>query len=104
MRVLRKVEQGETQRNRDAGATSISRRLKKLCGDSEWFRDTEKDKKLRSSEPQDRQRKRMTKKQEERRIESLYFVPLTKEGELRKRLIEAEQDAPFKIKFKYCED
>ena len=39
MRVLRKVEEGTTTRNREGYATKSHRRFKKLCGKTEWFLD-----------------------------------------------------------------
>ena len=37
-RVLGKVSRGETERNRKGAATLMSRRFKKLIGNTEWFR------------------------------------------------------------------
>ena len=41
MKILRKVEDGETDRHRAGYKTSRHRRYKRLCGISEWYEDRE---------------------------------------------------------------
>ena len=43
MRVLKRVEEGETSGNREGYATKLHRRFKKLCVKTQWFEDLSED-------------------------------------------------------------
>ena len=102
-RILTKVRLGETLRNRGAKSTEIQRRYKKLCGNTGWFRDELETGECTESEDTSQRQKRWRKAQNQRRVESVMFIPLTKGSELKQRLNEMECNIPFKSKFKYQE-
>ena len=99
MRVLGRVRDGETRRNRLATCTELARRVKKLCGETSWFRDEQDE--LEHSESQESQRSRRRQVRDNRRVESILFIPLTQESTLKKKLTELERNSTFRSKFKY---
>ena len=106
MRLLARVESGGVTRNRKGSQTRVKRRYNKLVGKSDWFRqEEEKDDHL---ELGDRVWPRVRQPEEDKgpqvRVESVFFVPHTPEGQLRKQFMEVERRMQSKRgKIKYVE-
>merc|ERR1711954_257905 len=81
--------------------TELARRIKKLCGETSWFREEHDE--LQQSESQESQRHRRPQVRDIRREESILFIPLTQDSTLKKKLTELERNSTFRSKFKYVE-
>ena len=88
MKVLSKVQKGETRRNRLAKCSEMSRRYKRLCGQTNWYREETDENEVSETPMYRRQAKRKTR--DTRRIESIIFIPLTRNGKLKAKLTEQE--------------
>ena len=98
MRVLRKAQNGETKRNRVGAMMSMSRRYKKLCGQTDWYRDPMEEMET-SCDPV--QMKQLNwQKRDSRRIESVLFVPLTSNSTLMKTPNEQESISMYRSIFR----
>ena len=98
------LRRGNTQRNRKGKDTLGRRRFKKLVGKQAWFQPDGKDEEepeidyhLRDGEP------RRYRKYENKLVESVFFIPYTDEGSLKKKLNDMERNTHYQRKIKYVE-
>ena len=97
-RILKLVEKGNTERNRQGASTRTSRRWKKLMGPSTWFK--RKATTYGDGAPSSKRRKRRS---EETTPEAVMFIPTTPEGRLKRDLQEMEKGLGFRTTVKYVE-
>ena len=92
-------------RNRSGSATLMSRRHKRLCGKSTWFQGKT------NNEPRDETKKTEEKPKPKKGaaqkgkvvIESVWFIPYTKNSALKERLTKVEERLNFPQRMKYVE-
>ena len=86
MRILDKVEKGETTRNRKGDVTLMSRRFKRILGIQEWYkvdRDREDAEEIREPLRYGQRGRKSVMTKSDRYVESVIFVPHTPNGELK---------------------
>ena len=107
MKLLKRVEEGETKRNRMGKETQLSRRFKKLLGNQYWYRVEDKEQEM--DELEGTLGRRMTlgpkakSRTEPKYVESVVFISHTPQTELKGRLTRVEQSLGFKTRFNYIE-
>ena len=92
-------------RNRSGKSTAMGRRWKKLVGQTKWF-ENQKDKPEEGRQENCQSRNRDEKRKvgrDDRQTESVYFIPYTPGGRLRKELTEMERRLDYSKKVKYVE-
>ena len=93
--------------NRSGASSMWSRRAKKkLVGAKNWFQDKVRVKENASSQPKIKYGRKKQQGEESRtdqKYESVWFVPQTPEGALKKKLQELEESLGFRGKVKYIE-
>ena len=105
MRVLKQVEQGTTMRNRNGASTYVTRRFKRTVGKTTWFRPGAKEvhEEVEIEVDYGSRSTRRRRKDNQRYIEAVTFVPYTPEGRLRQELMKMEEGLGFRTRRKYVE-
>ena len=104
-KVLEMVSTGKTERNRNKITSLMSRRAKRLTGSFSWFQDKQQDEKTEQTGPVTGRRVRQNKEDQawKREYETVMFIPITKVGELGKRLNMVEDHLRNTTRVKYVE-
>ena len=84
MRVIRKVQEGSTSRNREGYTTRMNRRFKKLCGKRDWYRMEEEEDDEVQGCTQYRRATLSARELKKRRIETVAFIPYTEDSQFKK--------------------
>ena len=97
-RTLKKVQQGQTTRNRKGQATLANRRFKKLLGEKEWYR-VEDEEETETMPPWEQRghwlKPKFRKGRNNRRVEGIMFIPYTPESTLKTALTRAEANLNY---------
>ena len=103
MRILKKVELGQTLRNRNGASTLNKRRFNKLCGSKDWFKLADIEDENRTTEPPEYRSKSTKRMRNSKRVESVVFLPITEGSKLKQDIQNMELSANFLTRFKYIE-
>ena len=84
-RIMKLVREGKTKRNRTGKDTILKRRVKRLTGQSDWFRKERR--KLEEEIPGGRKKERKREvPKKSKKADNVFFIPFTRNSELQKRL------------------
>ena len=103
LKILDKVAQGLTPRNREGKSTAVLRPWKRILGPSTWFKGG-KDRSMGEKQSSSSESSTKSKKRVDTRVtEGVMFIPTTPGGILKRNLQEVDAMAGMKNKFKYVE-
>ena len=86
-------------RNRNGRATNLKRRFDKLCGSRAWYI-MENEEEIRGTEALGYRYTRRRNQKNGQKVESVFFIHLTPEGALKRRLQDMESNSSFSTRFR----
>ena len=100
-KILYKVQSGLCRRNRSGASSWLTRRHKRLVGQATWFKSKERENEKGEKQSGRTEWKRTPMNREE--FTTVMFIPHTKEGKLKRKLQEMEDNLRFPDRVRYVE-